>query len=293
MSGRKLKVSESDGGFGFAEASAAARFIRAKLGKPTPLPKVAAILGSGLGSLARELTGARSIPYKTIPHFPVSTAVGHAGELVIGKLAGTSLAVMSGRAHFYEGYSPRAITFPVRVLGLLGIRALVVTNAAGGINLEYGEGRLVLIRDHIHLQGGNPLRGPNDDRFGPRFPDMSEAYSKELRGLAQKEAARLGQKLSEGVYAAVPGPSYETPAEIRFLRTIGADLVGMSTIPEVIVARHMGIKVLGISCVTNMAAGILDQPINHEEVLDVGRRVQGEFLALLRAVIPRISAASK
>ena len=273
---------------GFDDAKAAAEFI---LAKTQQRPKIGVILGSGLGKLGDELAGPVAVPYAQIPKFPVSTAVGHAGELVVGRLGDVPLAVMKGRAHLYEGYTARQVAFPVRVLGLMGVTTLIVTNAAGGINLDYGQGRLVLMRDHINLQGENPLLGPNDERFGPRFPDMTNAYSSELRKIAQEEAARQGLLVPEGVYAALAGPSYETPAEIRYLRTIGADLVGMSTAAEVIAARHMGIQVLGISCVTNMAAGILDQPINHEEVLEVAKRVQGEFLALLRATIPRIAAA--
>jgi purine-nucleoside phosphorylase len=209
---------------------------------------------------------------------------------VIGKAGDVVVAAMQGRVHFYEGYSLREVVFPMRVLGRLGIRATILTNAAGGINTDFKQGALVVIRDHIDLQGSNPLIGGNDERFGARFPDMTQAYSKSYRSIATEESRRLGIEVFEGVYAALTGPSYETPAEIRYLRTIGADLVGMSTAPEVIVARHMGIRVLGISCVTNMAAGILDQPINHAEVMETGERVKGQFVALLRAVLPRIAA---
>jgi purine-nucleoside phosphorylase len=208
--------------------------------------------------------------------------------MVIGKAGATPVAVMQGRVHLYEGYSPQQVAFPMRVFGRMGIRSVILTNAAGGINLTYQQGALVLISDHINLQGSNPLVGPNDDRFGVRFPDMSHAYAKDYRALAKEEAARLGMTLHEGVYAALLGPSYETPAEIRYLRTIGADLVGMSTAFEVIAARHMGIKVLGISCVTNMASGILDQPLSHQEVMETGERVKSSFEALIRAVLPRI-----
>jgi len=271
----------------FAQAERAAKFI---LSKTKLRPKIALVLGSGLGAFADELAGAARIPYQKIPGFPRSTAVGHAGQLVIGKVGSVEAAVMQGRVHFYEGYTAKEVVFPMRVLGRLGIRTAILTNAAGGIDLGYKQGALVVIRDHINLQGANPLIGPNDERFGPRFPDMTQAYWKQYREIALAEAKRLGIEVHEGVYAALSGPSYETPAEIRYLRTIGADLVGMSTVPETIVARHMGIRVLGISCVTNMAAGILDQPINHAEVIETGERVKTQFIALLRAVLPRIAA---
>jgi purine-nucleoside phosphorylase len=272
----------------FAEAERAAKFIFSK----TKLrPKIALVLGSGLGGFADELTEATRIPYGRIPGFARSTAIGHAGQLVIGKAEGVVVVAMQGRAHFYEGYSAKQVTFPMRVFSCMGIKAAVLTNAAGGINTGYKQGALVVMRDHINLQATNPLIGPNDERLGPRFPDMSKAYSQSYRTIASEEARRLKMEIQEGVYAAVSGPNYETPAEIRYLRTIGADLVGMSTVPEVIVARHMGIEVLGISCVTNMAAGILDQAINHEEVIETGARVRTQFVALLRAVIPRIAMA--
>ena len=271
----------------FARAQRAAKFI---LTKTKLRPRIALVLGSGLGAFADELTDAAGIPYEKIPGFPRSTAMGHAGRLVLGKAGSVVVAAMQGRAHLYEGYSAAQIVFPMRVFGRMGIRSAILTNAAGGINLEFKQGALVVIRDHINLQGTNPLLGPNDERFGPRFPDMTTAYWKPYRDNALAEAKRLGIEAREGVYAALSGPSFETPAEIRYLRTIGADLVGMSTVPEVIVARHMGIRVLGISCVTNMAAGILDQPINHIEVLETGERVKAQFIALLRAVLPRIAA---
>jgi purine-nucleoside phosphorylase len=271
----------------FARADRAAKFI---LSKTKLRPKIALILGSGLGAFADDLTNATRIPYEKIPGFRSSTAIGHAGRLVIGKADGTPVAAMQGRVHFYEGYSAQEVTFPMRVFSRLGIRAAILTNAAGGINLAFNQGALVVIRDHINLQGTNPLIGPNDERFGPRFPDMTEAYAKPYREITLAEAKRLGIEVHEGVYAALSGPSYETPAEIRCLRTIGADLVGMSTVPEVIVARHMGIRILGISCVTNMAAGILDRPLVHTEVLATTERVKGQFIALLRAVIPRIAS---
>jgi purine-nucleoside phosphorylase len=255
----------------------------------TPLrPKIGLVLGSGLGGFADSLTDATRIPFAEIPAFPRSTAIGHAGQMVIGKAGAVPVAVMQGRVHLYEGYSAQQVAFPIRVFGRMGIRAVILTNAAGGINLNYQQGALVLIRDHINLQGTNPLVGPNDDRFGVRFPDMTRAYAKSYREMAREEAAKLGMKLHEGVYAALLGPSYETPAEIKYLRTIGADLVGMSTAFEVIAARHMEIKVLAISCVTNMAAGIVDQPLSHREVMETGERVKTSFEALLRAVLPRI-----
>ncbi|MHB8754978.1 MAG: purine-nucleoside phosphorylase [Candidatus Acidiferrales bacterium] len=271
----------------FARAERAAKFIRAK----TKLrPKIALVLGSGLGAFADELDSAAHISYERIPHFPRSTAAGHAGRLVIGNVSEVVVAAMQGRVHLYEGYSLKDIIFPMRVLARLGIRAVILTNAAGGINLGFKQGALVVMRDHINLQGSNPLIGPNDERFGTRFPDMTHAYDKNYRAMALEAARRLGIEVFEGVYAALPGPSYETPAEIRYLRAIGADVVGMSTVPEVIAARHMGIRVLGISCVTNMAAGILDQPLDHREVLATGERVKGDFIALLRAILPRIAA---
>ncbi|MFZ0940482.1 MAG: purine-nucleoside phosphorylase [Candidatus Sulfotelmatobacter sp.] len=252
-------------------------------------PRIGLVLGSGLGSFADSLTDAAKIPFAEIPAFPRSTAIGHAGQLVIGKSNTVPVATMQGRVHLYEGYTPHQVAFPMRVFARMGIRSVILTNAAGGINLNYQQGALVLIRDHINLQGTNPLVGPNDDRFGVRFPDMTHAYSKDYRAIARDEAAKLGMTLHEGVYAALLGPSYETPAEINYLRIIGADLVGMSTSFEVIAARHMQIKVLAISCVTNMAAGILDQPLSHQEVIETGERVKSSFESLLRAVLPRIA----
>ncbi len=247
------------------------------------------MLGSGLGGFADELSDATRVPYADIPGFPRSTAIGHAGQMVIGNAAGISVAAMQGRAHLYEGYSAREVAFPMRVFARMNIRAVILTNAAGGINLKYKQGALVVLTDHINLQGQNPLAGPNDERFGLRFPDMTQAYWQPYRAIALQAANKLGKTLYQGVYAALSGPSYETPAEIRYLRTIGADLVGMSTVPEVIAARQMGMKVLAISCATNMAAGILDQPINHEEVLETGERVKGDFVALLKTVLPEIA----
>jgi purine-nucleoside phosphorylase len=255
-----------------------------------PVPLVAVVLGSGLGAFAEELTDRTEIPYAAIPGWPCSTAIGHADKLVFGKLGTLDVAVMAGRVHLYEGYTPAQVTFGVRVLGSLGVRSIVFTNAAGGINLSLERGGLVLISDHINLQGSNPLVGPNDDALGPRFPDMSEAYSRRLRALAHEVGSEIGIRLAEGVYAAVLGPSYETPAEIRYLRTIGADLVGMSTVPEAIVANHMGMRALGISCVTNMAAGILPQKISHAEVLETGEMVRGTLVKFLRALLPRMES---
>jgi len=254
-------------------------------------PEIGVVLGSGLGAFARELAEAVEIAYGEIPGWPCSTAVGHAGKLFIGRLGATQVAVMAGRAHLYEGNTAAQVVFPVRVLRSLGVRSMVFTNAAGGINLELQRGGLVLISDHINLQGTNPLAGPNDDSLGPRFPDMSDAYSRAFREIAKKVAAELSIPLAEGVYAAMLGPSYETPAEIRFLRAAGADVVGMSTVQEVIAANHMGMRVLGISCVTNMAAGILPQKINHEEVLETGMMVRDTLVRYLAALVPRLAGA--
>jgi purine-nucleoside phosphorylase len=271
----------------FTLADSAAQLV---LSRTSHRPKIALVLGSGLGAFADSLTDAARVPYPEIPGFPKSTAIGHAGLLVIGKADSVPVAAMQGRAHLYEGYSAQDVTFCIRVFGRMGIRAVILTNAAGGISTNYSQGALVLIRDHINLQGSNPLVGPNDDRFGVRFPDMTHAYDRGYRALAREEAAKLNITLHEGVYAAMLGPNYETPAEIEFLRRIGADLVGMSTVAEVIVARHLGIKVLAISCVTNMAAGILDQPLSHAEVMETGERVKSTFEALLHAILPRVAA---
>jgi purine-nucleoside phosphorylase len=269
----------------FNSAESAAQFV---LAKTSLRPRIGLVLGSGLGGFADSLTAATRLPSAEIPEFPRSTAIGHAGQMVIGKAGAVPVAVMQGRVHLYEGYSAQEVAFPMRVFGRMGILAVVLTNAAGGINLNYQQGALVLIRDHINLQGANPLTGRNDDRFGVRFPDMTHAYARAYRELAREGAGKLGMILHEGVYAGLLGPSYETPAEIIYLRTIGADLVGMSTVFEVIAARHMGIKVLAISCVTNMAAGILDQALSHQEVMETGERVKTSFEALLSAVLPRI-----
>jgi purine-nucleoside phosphorylase len=270
----------------FTLADNAAKLILAR----TPLrPKIGLVLGSGLGAFADSLTDTTKIPYSDIPSFPQSTAIGHAGRLVIGNAGSVPVAAMQGRVHQYEGYSAQQVAFPIRVFARMGINSVILTNAAGGINLGYSQGALVLIKDHINLQGTNPLVGPNDDRFGLRFPDMTHTYSRAYREIAREEAAKLGILLHEGIYAALLGPSYETPAEIDHLRRIGADLVGMSTVAEVIAARHMGLNVLAISCVTNMAAGILDQPLSHAEVLETGERVRTTFEALLKAVLPRVA----
>jgi len=272
----------------FVQADAAAKFI---LKKTKLRPKIALVLGSGLGAFADSFSHAIKIPYAKLPHFPRSTAVGHAGQLVLGKVGDIEVVAMQGRVHLYEGYSAKDVSFPVRVFARLGVEATILTNAAGGIKKDFTQGRLVVLRDHINLQASNPLIGPNDEHFGPRFPDMSAAYDKDFRALTLAEGRRLGLDLGEGVYAALAGPSYETPAEIRYLRSIGAGLVGMSTVPEVIAARHSGIRVLGISCVTNAAAGVLDQPLDHKEVLETAERVKDQFMGLLRAVIPDIAAA--
>ena len=270
----------------YTQADNAAQFIL----QCTKLkPRIALVLGSGLGAFADSLSDSTRIPYAEIPAFPRSTAIGHAGQLVIGNADGIPVAAMQGRVHLYEGYSANEVSFPIHVFSRMGVRAVILTNAAGGIDRSYSQGALVLIRDHINLQGHNPLVGPNDDRFGVRFPDMTRAYDRDYRAMAREQAAKLGIPLHEGVYAAMLGPSYETPAEIEYLRRIGADLVGMSTVNEVIAARHAGMKVLAISCVTNMAAGILDQPLSHTEVMETGERVRSTFEALLRAILPGIA----
>jgi len=251
-------------------------------------PQVGLILGSGLGDLAEEVREAVTIPYAEIPGFPVSTVQGHKGQLVIGNLQGVPVFTLQGRFHYYEGYSMDKITFPVRVMQGLGISTLIVTNAAGGINLNFTSGALMLIKDHINLMGDNPLRGKNWEELGPRFPDMTNAYSPRLLKLAQEVAADLKIKVESGVYVALPGPSYETPAEIRFLRTIGADAVGMSTVPEVIVANHGGMEVLGISCITNMAAGVTGKKLSHEEVVETANRVKDNFKTLLLGIIKKL-----
>ncbi len=278
----------------YDQVAEAAAFLKSKLGSLEP--KVGVVLGSGLGAVADAVTGAVIVPYSEIPHFPQSTVEGHTGRIVAGPLGGAPVILMQGRVHFYEGYSPLQITFPIRVLGALGVRAVVLTNAAGGIQAGLHVGQLVALADHINMMGWNPLTGPNDPRFGfrpgagLRFFDMTEAYSKALRELARTAANEEGFALEEGVYVATPGPSFETPAEIRAFRALGATLVGMSTVPETIVARHMGIEVLGISCVTNLAAGLGATPLSHEEVHETGRRVENRLAGLLKRLVPRIAA---
>lgn len=256
--------------------------------KTKQIPEIGLILGSGLGDLAEEITSADRVPYQSLPYFPEPTVKGHKGQFVIGGLEGKSVIAMQGRYHHYEGYSLKQVAFPVEVMKGLGIQTLIVTNAAGGINLNYSPGDLMLIHDHINMLGGSPLIGPNDDLIGPRFPDMSASYDPSLIDLAKKEADQLSVKIREGVYLATPGPQYETPAEIRMMRVMGADAVGMSTVPEVIAARHGGLQVLGISCITNMASGILDQPLSHTEVMETADRVKENFTRLVKGIVKNI-----
>ena len=274
------------GGTGlFERVEAAADVIRGRCGN---VPDLALILGSGLGEFAATLTGAVAVPYAEVPHWPVSSVVGHPGRLVVGTSAGKRVAALAGRVHAYEGHPPDAVAFATRVMGRLGVKQLILANAAGGVNTGFSQGTLMIIDDHINLLGANPLAGENDDRFGPRFPDMTEVYSTRLRAVADEAAAAKGLSVTHGVYAALLGPSYETPAEIRYLRTIGADAVGMSTVPEALAARHMGLEVLGLSCITNMAAGVLPEPLDHDDVLETTRRVRGAFTTLLEGIIERL-----
>ena len=252
------------------------------------IPKIAIVLGSGLGDFAGSLDDAVAMPYGELPHWPASRVIGHEGRLVVGASRNRTIAALAGRCHGYEGHDLRTVTFAVRALGLLGVKTIVLTNAAGGVNTGFSQGALMAIDDHINLMGANPLVGANDDRFGPRFPDMTEVYSSRLRAIADRAGKKINLLLPHGIYAAVLGPSYETPAEIRYLRTIGADAVGMSTVPEAIVARHMQMDVLGISCITNMAAGVLPQPLRHDEVMETARRVRGQFVALLEGIIGQL-----
>ena len=252
------------------------------------LPEVAIVLGSGLGDFANSLGGAVTMPFGELPHWPASRVIGHAGKLVVGTVGGRTIAALAGRCHLYEGHDPARVVFATRVLGLLGVKTLILTNAAGGVNTGFSQGALMVIDDHINLMGTNPLIGENEERFGARFPDMTEVYSSRLRGIADRAARTLGVELPHGVYAGLMGPSYETPAEIRYLRTIGADAVGMSTVPEAIAARHMRMDVLGISCITNMAAGVLPQPLDHSEVMETAARVRGQFIALLEGIIGQL-----
>ncbi len=269
----------------YDRVSEAAAAIRARCPE---IPEIAIILGSGLGAFANSLAEAITIPYAELPHWPASRVIGHEGKLVIGTARGRRIAALAGRCHLYEGHDARTVTFPVRALGLLGVKTLIVTNAAGGINTGFSQGALMVIDDHVNLMGTNPLVGENDERFGPRFPDMTEVYSVRLRSIADRAGQARGRPLPHGIYVALLGPSYETPAEIRYLRTIGGDAVGMSTVPEAIAARHMGMDVLGISCITNMAAGVLDRPLDHAEVMETARRVRGEFIALLEGILERL-----
>jgi purine-nucleoside phosphorylase len=269
----------------YDEVNEAAQAIRSRI---PSVPDLAIVLGSGLGDFAGTLADAVSLPYSDLPHWPASRVIGHEGRLVVGRVRGRTIAALAGRCHAYEGHDLRTVTFAVRVLGLLGVKMLVLTNAAGGINTSFTQGALMVIDDHINLTGGNPLVGHNDERFGPRFPDMSEVYSRRLRKVADEAGAAAGVALAHGVYVALLGPSYETPAEIRYLRAIGADAVGMSTVPEAIAARHMGMEVLGVSCITNMAAGVLPQPLDHNEVMETARRVRGQFISLLEEVVARV-----
>jgi purine-nucleoside phosphorylase len=268
----------------FERVEEAAQSIRVRCAAP----EVAIVLGSGLGDFADTLLDAVATSYGEIPHWPASKVVGHAGRLVIGTVAGKRVAALSGRAHFYEGHDLGTVVFATRVMVRLGAKQVILTNAAGGINTTFAQGALMIIDDHINLLGTNPLVGANDERFGARFPDMTEVYSRRLRGIADQAARARGVPVSHGVYVAVHGPSYETPAEIRYLRIIGADAVGMSTVPEAIAARHMGVEVLGISCITNMAAGVLPQALVHDEVMETARRVRGSFIALIEGIIERL-----
>jgi purine-nucleoside phosphorylase len=277
-------VSGTSGDY-YQRVAQAADLLRARIG---PAPDVAIVLGSGLGDFAEGLTDAMTTAYAEIPNWPASAVIGHAGKLVVGALSGKRVAALSGRAHFYEGHDLRTVTFATRVLGLIGVKRLILTNAAGGINIAFKPGTLMVINDHINLLGSSPLIGPNEDRFGQRFPDMTEVYSRRLRGIADDAARAKSVAVAHGVYVALHGPSYETPAEIRFLRTIGADAVGMSTVPEALVARHMDMEVLGISCITNPAAGVLPEPLRHDEVMEVAQRVKGEFSALLEGIVERL-----
>lgn len=263
---------------------AAAALLR-RCGDP---PEIAVVLGSGLGDFADALQRPVTTSYAELSHWPLSNVAGHAGRLVVGNVAGRRVAALSGRVHFYEGHDMGTVVFATRVMGRLGVKQIILTNAAGGINTGFAQGALMLIDDHINMLGSNPLIGPNDERFGARFPDMSEVYSRRLRNIADEAARTRGVAVSHGVYVAVHGPSYETPAEIRAFRTIGADAVGMSTVPEAIAARHMGMEVLGISCITNMAAGVLPQPLVHDEVMATAHRVRGSFISLLEGIIERL-----
>jgi purine-nucleoside phosphorylase len=269
----------------YDNVKAAADAIRSRIPE---VPEIGIVLGSGLGDFANSLGGAITMPYGELPHWPVSRVIGHDGKLVVGTTAGRTIAALAGRCHLYEGQDVGRVTFAVRALGVLGVKTLILTNAAGGVNTGFSQGALMVIDDHVNLTGHNPLVGENDDRFGPRFPDMTEVYSSRLRGIADRAGEVMGLRLPHGVYVALLGPSYETPAEIRYLRTIGADAVGMSTVPEAIAARHMRMDVLGISCITNMAAGVLPQPLDHADVMATTRRIRSQFIALLEGIIGQL-----
>jgi purine-nucleoside phosphorylase len=266
----------------YDQVKEAAGAVRRRIGE---IPSIGIVLGSGLGGFVESLDGAVSMAYEELPHWPVSRVPGHAGRVAVGKVHGRTIIALAGRCHVYEGHSLPTVTFAVRVLGLLGVRMLILTNAAGGINAGFEPGALMVIDDHVNLLGSNPLVGSNDDRFGPRFPDMSQVYSRRLRGIADLAGSGARVPLVHGIYAALPGPSYETPAEIRYLQTIGIDAVGMSTVPEAIVARHMGLDVLGLSCISNMAAGISAQPLDHAGVMEVTRRTRSAFSSLLEEIV--------
>jgi len=281
-----MMMAQSKTGGLYERAQGAARLIRTRTGADVP---VAIVLGSGLGAFAGDLTEAIEIPYDEIPGFARATVEGHAGRLVIDKAGEVTVAAMQGRFHFYEGYSLQDVTFPIRVLKLLGVRTVVLTNAAGSLNVEFTPGSLMVISDHLNLLGDNPLRGENDERFGPRFPDLTSVYAPELQDIVIEAGSAMGLELRRGIYAALSGPSYETPAEIHMVRTLGADAVGMSTVPEAIVARHMGMNVVGISCITNLAAGVSNRPIDHSQVMKIGESVRGVFTALLKRVIPKFA----
>jgi purine-nucleoside phosphorylase len=269
----------------YDKVSAAADAVRARVPE---MPQIGIVLGSGLGAFANSLAQPVTMPYGDLPHWPVSRVIGHEGKLVVGRTAGKTIAALAGRCHAYEGHDMATVTFAVRALALLGVKTVVLTNAAGGVNTGFSQGALMVIDDHINLMAANPLVGVNDERFGPRFPDMTEVYSPRLRAIADRAGKAINLLLPHGIYVAVLGPSYETPAEIRYLRTIGADAVGMSTVPEAIVARHMKMEVLGISCITNMAAGVLPQPLDHDEVMETARRIRGQFIALLEGIVGQL-----
>jgi len=269
----------------YDQVKEAADAVRARI---RTVPEIAIVLGSGLGDFANNLANPVVMPYDTLPHWPAARVVGHEGKLVVGSIRGKTIAALAGRCHLYEGHAAATVTFAVRTLGLLGVKVLLLTNAAGGVNTGFAQGALMIIDDHLNLTGHNPLVGANEDRFGARFPDMTEVYSRRLREIADRAGKSMSLMLPHGIYVALLGPSYETPAEIRYLRTIGADAVGMSTVPEAIVARHMGMEVLGISCITNMAAGVLPQPLDHDDVMATARRVRGQFIALLEGIIEQL-----